>query len=102
MGGLSSLEISSQVRRPANAVTQVYKDLEIHLMGLIDPEQEKTRLLKKREKLEKDLANARDRLENENFIKRAPEHVVAAEKQKLAEISAQVELIEKNLADLNS
>jgi valyl-tRNA synthetase len=102
MGGLSNLEMSPQVERPSTAVTQVFKDLEIHLVGLIDPEQEIARLLKRRDKLEKDLANARDRLDNENFIKRAPEHVVAAEKQKLAEISAQLELIGKNLEDLDT
>lgn len=102
MGGLSSLEMSPQLARPSSAVSQVFKGLEIHLAGLIDPEQERARLQKKRARLDKDLANARDRLENENFIKRAPEHVVAAEKQKLEEISAQLELIDKNLEDLSS
>jgi valyl-tRNA synthetase len=39
-----------------------------------------------------------ERLENENFVKRAPGEVVEAEKKKLSEIKAQIELIDKNLA----
>jgi len=100
MGKLSSLEIGADLERPDTAATQIVEDIEIYLDGVIDPEKEKERLIRQREKLLKEAGKAEERLENENFVKRAPEEVVEAEKKKLFEIKAQIELIDKNLASL--
>lgn len=48
----------------------------------IDIEKEKTRLLKEKKSLEKALASLNNTLANEEFVKKAPAQLVAAEKQK--------------------
>ncbi len=100
MGSLSSLEIGSDMERTAAEATQVVGNMEVHLSGLIDPEKEKERLTRQREKLLKDAAKADDRLSNANFIRRAPAPVVEAEKQKRKDLKTQLDLIEENLKSL--
>ncbi|MFC2166195.1 valine--tRNA ligase [Acidobacteriota bacterium] len=100
LGKIFSFQVGPDVERPASAVTHVLGDLEIYLPGLIDPEKERDRLVKQREKLEKDEQKSCSRLDNEQFVKRAPADVVEAEKKKLSEIRAQLDLINKNLSAL--
>jgi len=101
MGGIGALEISPDVIRPATAATHVVGDLEVYLIGVIDPDQEAQRLKKQREKLLKDAAKSESNLRNENFLSRAPAQVVEAEKKKLKDFHAQIGLIDKNLKALN-
>lgn len=102
LGGIDSLDISPQVERPATAATQVVGDLEVYLVGVIDPDQEKRRLKKQKEKLLKDTAKAESNLSNEKFLNRAPSHVVDVERAKLKDFRAQIDLIDKNLDSLNN
>jgi valyl-tRNA synthetase len=102
LGGIDSLDVSPHIKRPPTAATQVVGDLEIYLLGVIDPDQEKNRLQKQKEKLLIDVTKVESNLDNENFLSRAPSHVVDAEKKKLKELRAQVGLIEKNLEALNN
>jgi valyl-tRNA synthetase len=102
LGGIDSLDVSPHIDRPATAATHVVGDLEIYLLGVIDPDQEKNRLEKQKEKLLIDVKKAESNLDNENFISRAPSHVVDAEKKKLSDLRAQIDLIEKNLSALNN
>ncbi|MGB3861182.1 MAG: valine--tRNA ligase [Candidatus Aminicenantaceae bacterium] len=101
LGGIDSLDVSPHVKRPATAATHVVGDLEIYLIGVIDPDQEMERLKKQKEKLLIDATKAGSNLNNENFLSRAPSQVVDAEKKKLKDLRAQIELIEKNLEALN-
>jgi valyl-tRNA synthetase len=100
LGGINSLEISHQIERPTTAATQVVGDLEVFLIGVIDPSQEMDRLKKQKDKLLQDAAKAESNLNNENFLSRAPSHVVDAEKKKLKDLHAQIGLIDKNLKAL--
>ena len=100
LGRISSLQVGQDVEHPSSAVAHVLGDLEIYLPGLIDPEKERDRLIKQREKLEKDEQKSRSRLDNEQFMKRAPAEVVEAEKKKLGDIRTQLDLIDKNLKAL--
>jgi len=54
MANLSSLTVSSTVERPALATTQVVGNTEIYLIGAVDPDRERERLVKQRTKLEKE------------------------------------------------
>ncbi|MGD2294729.1 MAG: valine--tRNA ligase [Candidatus Aminicenantes bacterium] len=101
MANLSSLEVSDEVERPATAAIQIVGDTEIYLIGVIDPEKEKDRLNKQRFKLEKEAEKAKARLENEEFISRAPAEVVEAEKIKLEELLTQIRLVDKSLRALD-
>ncbi|MBU4494290.1 MAG: class I tRNA ligase family protein, partial [Acidobacteria bacterium] len=101
MGGISDLNIAPDIERPATAATAVVGDCEIYLEGLIDPDMEKTRLTKQRDKLLMELERAESRLKNPHFVDRAPPEVVEKEKAKLADIQGEISLIEENLAHLN-
>lgn len=50
---------------------------------LVDVEKELQRLAKEIEKAEKNIAGLKGKLSNENFVSRAPENVVNAEREKL-------------------
>jgi valyl-tRNA synthetase len=57
-------------------------------------EGQQEKLLKENEQLEKLIANQERQLSNEDFIAKAPNHIVAGMRQKLAEYKAQ---LRKNL-----
>ncbi len=101
LGGIRSLDVSPEVLRPATAATQVVGDLEVYLIGVIDPSQELERLKKQKEKLLLEATKAESNLNNDKFLSRAPSHVVDAEKKKLRDLRAQIELIDKNLEALS-
>ena len=50
---------------------------------LVDIEKELERLAKEIQKAEKNVSGLRAKLSNENFVARAPENIVAAEREKL-------------------
>lgn len=72
------------------------------LAGVIDIEAEKARLSKSLEKLEKEIASVSGRLNNENFVSKAPPHVIEENKQGLAEAETKADKIKEALARLAS
>ena len=94
MGRLESLTACAG-DAPESAVAVVGKmRLMIPLAGLIDKEQELTRLNREISKLEPSIKQLAGKLSNEGFIAKAPEAVVAKEREKLADM-------ENTLAELN-
>ena len=69
----------------ADMVSAVTSDAAMYMPmnELLDIEKELERLAKEIEKAEKNVAALRGKLSNENFVSRAPENVVAAEREKL-------------------
>jgi len=100
MANLSSLFVSDAVEKPALSTTQIVGDIEIHLIGVVDPDKERERLEKQRFKLEKESEKSKARLANDSFISKAPAEVVEAEKRKLKEIQIQIQLVDKSLSAL--
>jgi len=100
MARVSTLEVGDVVTQPANSATQVYEDLEIFVGEVLDPAKERKRLNGQKAKLEKELVGRRRKLANEKFLSKAPPEVVEGEKQKVADMQSQLELVEKNLAAL--
>lgn len=101
MATLSDLEVAPDVERPRLSAIQVVGDLEIYLEGVLDPEKERERLTNQQEKLLAQKVGTEKKLSNENFVNRAPAHVVEAERQKLKDIEQQLTTIEDNLKMLN-
>ena len=60
----------------------------VPLADLIDPEQETERLGKEIDRLDRDIERAAAKLDNQNFIERAPAAVVEKERSKLADLAA--------------
>jgi valyl-tRNA synthetase len=68
-------------------VTEVAK-LYMPMAELVDLAAERARIEKELAKAQKDIENQEKKLANENFVSRAPEHVVAAEREKLQKAQA--------------
>ncbi|MFZ5625774.1 MAG: valine--tRNA ligase [Bacillota bacterium] len=88
--------------KPAQAAAAVAKGVEIYLplAGLIDIEKEKERLARELAKVEEDLARVEAKLNNENFVARAPAAVVEKEKARAAEYREKAEALRERLAAL--
>jgi valyl-tRNA synthetase len=67
---------------------------------MIDFEKEKARLTKELEKTEGEIRRLAGKLSNEGFLAKAPEAVVAQEKEKLAKYEATKESLQSELAKL--
>ena len=100
MGRLESFDVAPDMKKPVTAAAQVVGDIEIYLTGLIDPEKERGRLESRRKKLLDDVGKTEARLGNEGFVQRAPADVVEKEKQKLKDLTAQIEIIDAHLKAL--
>lgn len=72
------------------------------LADVIDIEAEKTRLSKSLEKLDKEISSVSGRLNNENFVSKAPEHVIAENKKGLEEAKEKADKIKQALERLAS
>ncbi len=94
--------LASDAAKPENAMTGVVNGVEIYLplKGLIDVEKETARLSKELEKLEKEIKRLNGKLNNEGFLKKAPEQVVAGEKAKLADYEEKKKSVEGRISDL--
>ena len=87
---LESIEfIDSDDDAPAS-MTALVDSLKLHIpmAGLIDKDAELQRLQKAIEKAEKEWQRLNGKLSNENFVNKAPEAVIAKEREKLAEAEA--------------
>jgi valyl-tRNA synthetase len=93
--GIAGLEITVDGPGPEGAIVGLSDDLEIYLLGAVDEEKEKARLAKEKETLKKLIAGQKNKLANSDFVSRAPEKIVAAEKDKLAGYEAAWEKIDK-------
>jgi valyl-tRNA synthetase len=77
-------------------VTEVAK-LYMPMAELVDLAAERARIEKELQKAKKDIENQEKKLANENFVSRAPEHVVAAERDKLQKAQALAANLEESL-----
>ncbi len=70
------------------------------LAGLVDVEAERPRLVKAIAEAQKLLDRSQGKLDNPNFTDRAPAEVVAGEERKVTEISAKIDKLRTQLAEL--
>jgi len=87
LAGASGIVISSEEPENASACVAVATDSAVAYLPLaeiVDVEKEKERLAKERTKLLGEIERIEKKLSNEEFIKKAPEKVINAEKEKLS------------------
>ncbi len=70
-------------------------DVIVPLEGLVDFEEEKKRLTKSIEKIEKEMSRLEKRLSNENFLKNAPDDIVEQGKIQLSEMKDQLKSMQE-------
>ncbi len=75
-------------------------DVIVPLEGVVDIEEEVKRIHKSVEKIQKDIAMIAGKLSNENFVKNAPEDIVAADKILIEQFKAQVLKLQDSLSRL--
>jgi valyl-tRNA synthetase len=101
---VSRLECGPAVAKPPQSATSVHADFEayVSLRGLIDPDAEAKRTEKQLAEKRKHLQAARAKLQNESFVSKAPPEVVQQQRELVADLEKQIQLLEDNLRELRS
>ena len=88
---------------PASA-TAIVGEMEvmIPMAGLIDKDAELARITKAVEKLEKDMARTSGKLNNQGFVAKAPEAVIAKEREKLVDMEMQMAKLTEQKATIEA
>ena len=102
LAGVSRLECGPAVTKPPQSATTVHPDFEayVSLLGLIDAEAEAKRLEKQLAEKRKHLQGTRAKLENRNFVDKAPAEVVQQQRELVTDLEGQIRALEANLAEL--
>ena len=103
LAGLSELTVSGPGAKPAQAATWVSAEMELFvpLAGLIDFDEERGRLAKEIAKVDGDLAGLLRKLENPNFVAKAPPEVVVKDRARVEELRTRRTKLEEGLARLS-
>nr|WP_293442478.1 valine--tRNA ligase [Persephonella sp.] len=99
---IENLEVSEDIERPPNTVVAVSRKAEsyIDIAGTIDIEKELKRQEKILEDIQKSISISEKKLSNENFIKKAPAHVVEKEKRFYEELKQKEEKVKRIIESL--
>jgi len=96
---LTDTIIGQDARKPSFAGSSVVRGVTVYLSleGLIDIKIEIERLTKEISRVSGLINGTKARLENENFVNRAPEDIIKKEREKLQGLEENLEKLEKNL-----
>jgi valyl-tRNA synthetase len=104
LGGVGKLECGPSVSKPKQASTQLAPEFEVYvsLEGLIDPAAESKRLEKQLLEKKKQLDGTQKKLQNADFVARAPQEVVQQQKELIEDLQKQIKIIEDTLKDFGA
>ncbi|MDX1661791.1 MAG: valine--tRNA ligase, partial [Gemmatimonadota bacterium] len=94
LAAASDARIVAEPPREEGTVSQVVRggvEIAVRLADLVDVEKERERLAGEIERVESLLATTRERLDNEQFVSRAPEDVVRREREKAEDLERSLE-----------
>ncbi len=99
---VESIDFVSGIEKPESSATYVFGDIQVHVLleGLINYEDERRRIRKEIEKIERDMALSRKKLENKDFLNQAPPAIVEGVKEKVDLIGLKLEKLNQNLTIL--
>lgn len=102
LGRVQDLKVAGEIARPDQAATVTIgaNTISIPLAGLVDLDKEKKRIASDMAETKTFIRGIEGRLNNEEFVGKAPAKVVESEKAKLAESKAKLEKLETQLAEL--
>jgi valyl-tRNA synthetase len=99
---LDAIELNNNEYEESIEKTMAGYKIIIPLTGLIDPQEELARLQKELSGIENDIKIIGSKLENEQFISKAPEAVIQKEKEKIAAAENKKLMLEQSIAKLQS
>jgi len=104
LGFVRSVTCGIGIERPEGAAMEVIGRVEVFvpLAGLIDLAEERRRLEKRIEEVQRGLDIISRKLSNENFLARAPAEVVARERERQADLEAQLGKLREGLLALDA
>ena len=91
------------VERPGQSLVSIGRGFEAYIpaSGLIDVNSEVKRLTGEKERVKKVLAGIKAKLDNKNFVDKAPEDVLEQTNAQFNNMSSQLQSIEENLKALS-
>ena len=102
LAGCDKLEAATQISKPAGAMTRMTESMEVYapVANYVDLAEVHRAEAAKLDELRKLLQRERAKSDNQDFVKRADPAVVAQSIQRSADLSTQISVIEKHLAEL--
>ena len=91
--------IASGIPKPEASATAVFGQNQIHviLKGILDFQEERKRLGKQIEKIEKDINVSNRKLSNKSFLEKAPAEIVKEVREKVESLTLKLEKLNQNL-----
>jgi valyl-tRNA synthetase len=104
LASVTDLTVEPEAEKPTASASVVVGRCEVFvpLKGMIDLDQERERLQKEIEQKEDFLTSVEKKLNNPQFVTKAPDEVVEKERKKKQDASAELERLRGNLEDLQS
>lgn len=97
LANVKAVAIGPDIERPADAAVVVRPLAEVYVHGQLDANAERERLTKQLAEVEKSIKALEGRLSNENYIKKAPAHLVQETQDQLSRAKAELALLKQQL-----
>jgi valyl-tRNA synthetase len=99
LAGVETVQFGESIARPPASATAVCGPFTVYipLAGVIDFEEEKRRLVSEIEKINDELEKVNRKLGNDEFVKKAPEDVVAKEKERMELLVSKKERVTESI-----
>ena len=98
--GAKKFNAGNNISKPQNAATAIVDNIQIYVHDVVDIEAEKSRLQKQQQQIENAKKASEAKLANENFVTKAKPEVVAQAREKLTQLTEQLETVIKHLSEL--
>ena len=100
LAGLDDFRAAADMKKPNNAATAIAQEAQVYVHDVIDPDAERARLAKQKLDLEQAKSIVERKLANENFVTKAKPEVVARARERLQQVSEQLQAVNEHLAEL--
>jgi valyl-tRNA synthetase len=100
---LQKVNLLLENTRPTAVISALIENVDIylHLTGLIDVEKELLKIKQKLQELERMKSAKQARIDNPEFVKKAPQEVVAKEREGIAKLDDEIKRLEKMCHELH-
>jgi valyl-tRNA synthetase len=102
LAGVKEFRAGAELEKPATAAVAIADATEVYVHEAIDLQAERLRLEKQKEQIEKARKAVEAKLGNEDFLTKAKPEVVTQARDKLAQLTEQLEAVAKHLSELKN